>query len=138
MLPGVAGILIVDDDQTQLATLGAVLVSATEEEGGPHEVTVATSLAAARILLARASFDVVILDLHLPDGLGVALLPHLAGAMAFLLTGDADAPERNLRHPALVRVATKPINGEILLHWVQTAAARAAVRRATPPRRPAS
>ncbi len=42
-----------------------------------HEVTVAGTLAEARALLARAAFDVVLLDYDLPDGKGGELLTEI-------------------------------------------------------------
>jgi two-component system OmpR family response regulator len=82
-------ILLVDDSETIRVTVAALL-----EDAG-HVVTEAESLAAARGCLGGAAFDVVLLDVHLGDGLGPTLIPELRAthpaATIALLTGDAAA-----------------------------------------------
>ena len=63
-------ILHVDDDQDLLEVARGVL-------GGAGEVVSTTSLAEARRVLAARRPDVVVLDLGLPDGSGVELIPEL-------------------------------------------------------------
>ncbi|MBI1949304.1 MAG: response regulator transcription factor [Deltaproteobacteria bacterium] len=63
--------LLVEDDANLRATLDEVL----RDEG--FSVAAADSVASATALLAAASFDVVILDLMLPDGDGYALCERL-------------------------------------------------------------
>ena len=80
-------ILIVDDSAALCLTLSALL----EDDG--HVVTTAESLASARRLLpTAASFDLVVLDVHLGDGFGPSLIPELRAAAPSvriaLLTGD--------------------------------------------------
>ena len=43
-----------------------------------HKIDIAQSLAGARSRLSDGSYDVVILDIHLPDGNGLDLLKHLS------------------------------------------------------------
>ncbi len=65
-----ARVLLVDDNDANRLTLSALLVS----EG--FQTTESSSLADARRSLAVASmFDLVLLDLHLNDGLGLELIP---------------------------------------------------------------
>src|SRR5712692_2087916 len=42
-----------------------------------HQVTVAATLAEARVLLPSEAFDVVLLDFDLPDGKGIELLEEV-------------------------------------------------------------
>lgn len=63
-------VLHVDDDPD-------ILQVTAETLAGAAEVTGAASLAAARAVLTRARPDLVILDLGLPDGSGLELLPDL-------------------------------------------------------------
>jgi DNA-binding response OmpR family regulator len=83
-------ILLVDDSDMIRLTLGAVL-----EDAG-HAVTEAESLRAARACIRKAPFDLVLLDVHLGDGLGPSLIPELRAALPAatiaLLTGAADPP----------------------------------------------
>jgi DNA-binding NtrC family response regulator len=63
-------VLLVDDNDANRFTLSALL----ECEG--FEVTEASSLADARKALAAAArFELVLLDRHLSDGLGLELIP---------------------------------------------------------------
>ena len=64
-------ILLVEDDANLRDTLGEVL----RDEG--FSVAAADSVTAATALLAAASFDVVILDVMLPDGDGYALCERM-------------------------------------------------------------
>lgn len=64
-------ILLVEDDRT----LGLSLRIALGQEG--HTVTVATTLAAARSVTRARDFDLVLLDLGLPDGDGLDLCREL-------------------------------------------------------------
>ncbi len=81
-------VLLVDDDESQRISLGILL----EDEG--FRVDVAASSARARALLdaADAAYDVVLLDMHLGDGLGSALLPRvrerLPRAVTLLISGS--------------------------------------------------
>jgi PAS domain S-box-containing protein len=66
----VARVLHVEDDVDLLHGIAAIL-------GGDAEVAAARNLKEAREQLARTPFDLVILDLALPDGSGLELLPLL-------------------------------------------------------------
>ena len=67
-------ILVVDDEPTILSTLKKAL----ELEG--YAVDVAGGVGVAEQRLARKSYDVLLLDVALPDGDGVALLERLRRA----------------------------------------------------------
>jgi DNA-binding response OmpR family regulator len=78
-------VLLVDDSDSVRLTLGAIL-----EDAG-HIVIEASTLASARRCLQDACFDLVVLDVHLGDGLGPSLIPEvraaLPGARIAVLTG---------------------------------------------------
>lgn len=69
-----ARILVVDDEPDLLTLYELALI----REG--HQVQTASTLAEARSALAEATFDVLITDMRLPDGLGMELLRELAAA----------------------------------------------------------
>ena len=69
-----ARILVVDDEPDLLTLYELALI----REG--HPVQTASTLAEARSALAEATFDVLITDMRLPDGLGMELLRELAAA----------------------------------------------------------
>lgn len=64
----VARVLLVEDT----AALARTYIGYLRDD--PYQISHADTLAAARRLLAEQSFDVVLLDLHLPDGNGMDLL----------------------------------------------------------------
>lgn len=69
-----ARILVVDDEPDLLTLYELALI----REG--HQVQTASTLAEARSALAETTFDVLITDMRLPDGLGMELLRELAAA----------------------------------------------------------
>jgi DNA-binding NtrC family response regulator len=80
-------ILVVEDDEDAARTLSALIVREK------HSVASAHSLHAARRLLALQSPDLLLLDLHLPDGNGFDLLADHGGLLSdtevILITGQA-------------------------------------------------
>jgi two-component system NtrC family response regulator len=68
-----AKVLIIDDDDLMCSTLANLV------QRNGHEAACATSLHAGRQQAAARLFDVVFLDVHLPDGNGLDLLPGLEG-----------------------------------------------------------
>ncbi len=67
----VAGVLVVEDDPRSAALMEAIL------EGICRRVVVANSAAAALDLLAESEFDLITLDIGLPDLSGLALIHHI-------------------------------------------------------------
>jgi DNA-binding NtrC family response regulator len=66
-----ASILVVDDENTIASALELLL----RDEG--YEINISSSVAETQSLLARRWFDLVFLDLRLPDGDGIDLLEHI-------------------------------------------------------------
>jgi DNA-binding response OmpR family regulator len=63
-----------------------------------HQVTVAGTLAEARILLARETFDAVLLDYDLPDGKGGELLEEIRRQqLAVQVIGVSSREDNNAR-----------------------------------------
>ncbi len=91
MIPAV---LIVDDSLTVRMDLAEHLA------GAGFAVTTSATLAAAREALAGAAFALVVLDVQLPDGDGIAMLAELRGdpltaAMpVMMLSGEAEVRDR--------------------------------------------
>jgi DNA-binding NarL/FixJ family response regulator len=83
--PKAAKRALVVEDQT---TLRELLCELLADEVG-YQVEASASGADAKLRLARQRFDLVLLDLVLPDMHGFELLPLLAGARVLVLTAQA-------------------------------------------------
>ncbi|WP_321912516.1 MULTISPECIES: sigma-54 dependent transcriptional regulator [unclassified Paraburkholderia] len=103
--------LIVEDDPNSLSGLSAIL------SADGFSVDTAATLAQARAALARFIPDVVLVDLNLPDGGGLELLPYLpaqppGGALpVIVMTGNAtvESAIEGLRH-GIWDYLLKPVN----------------------------
>lgn len=84
-----ANILVVDDDPM---IRNALVLQLTQLK---HTVMVAESLADGAEMLPLASFDIVFLDVNLPDGSGLDLLPTIrqadSGPEVIIITGEGSA-----------------------------------------------
>jgi len=119
--------LLVDDDNAFLLMAAQVV----REEGGA--VTAVRNLAAAREATAERSFDLVLLDNHLPDGKGYDFFDQLARrnpeAPVVMITGLPDLSEAiALTRNGLFDYLTKPINVDALVACLQRAKLRLAAR----------
>lgn len=65
-------ILSITDDKADQRAIAQLI----EESGLQGELTLASNLAEGRASLAETSFDVVLVDLELPDGTGIELFDH--------------------------------------------------------------
>ena len=68
-----ARILIIDDDRV----LAEMLVE--QMEASDHDAASAYTLADGLALLQQSSFDIVLLDVQLPDGNGLEYIPIITG-----------------------------------------------------------
>ncbi len=113
-------VLLVDDEPALVDVL------ATAVGGMNCAVTVARTLAQAKKLLAGGQFELVVADVGLPDGTGMALLPHLRrhcpAASAIVITGDptVDRAVAALRDGA-VDFLPKPFDAEQIVDRVRRA-----------------
>ena len=108
-----ASILIVDDDDTVRETLTEFF-----QLVGMQVIAVATA-ADARNAVARHLPDVVLMDLHLPDAVGLSLLEQLRqedpDAAIILLTGHADVRTAvGAMQGGAIDVLEKPVNLDAL------------------------
>ena len=119
--------LLVDDD-TAFAAIAAKVV---RDEGGT--VTLAADLATAREATATQSFELVLLDNHLPDGKGYEFFDQLTrrhpDAPIVMITGMPDLGEAvALTRNGLFEYLTKPLNVDALAACLQRAKLRLAAR----------
>ena len=110
-----ASLLIVDDDLLFCEALGSTL----EEQG--HRVLMAHTLARARELLKKQAVSVVFLDVYLPDGIGIdlmpglALLPEVPEVIVVTAQGDPDGAAKAITAGAWDYVQKPAHMGEIAL-----------------------
>ena len=119
--------LIVEDDSA-FATVAAQVV---RDEGGA--VTLAKNLAEAREAASNRSFDLVLLDNHLPDGKGYDFFDQLArrnpDAPIVMITGMPDLGEAvTLTRNGLFDYVTKPVSVVALAACLQRARLRLAAQ----------
>jgi CheY-like chemotaxis protein len=99
-------VLVVEDEAPNRALLRAVLARSQNERLREALLLEATDLATARRHLAENAVDVVLLDVRLPDGNGLALAeelralddavrPRIVILSASVLPGDRDAALRS-------------------------------------------
>jgi CheY-like chemotaxis protein len=72
-----ATILILDDDPVNRSLIRAILARASAPDLQRATLREAGTIAAARAILASDEVDLVFLDVHLPDGLGLDLAAEL-------------------------------------------------------------
>jgi two-component system, OmpR family, KDP operon response regulator KdpE len=70
-------ILAVDDDPVNRSLIRAIVSRATDVSIRGATLHEATNLAEARSVLGREAIDILLLDVHLPDGLGLDLAAEL-------------------------------------------------------------
>lgn len=104
---GAPTILHIEDD-TDIIQITQVLV---EDLASYHY---AVSLAQARQLLAQRRFDLVILDLTLADGTGLALLPAIDSASRILVFTDQESTPELARQVSMVLTKSKTSNDQFL------------------------
>jgi diguanylate cyclase (GGDEF)-like protein/PAS domain S-box-containing protein len=100
--PELVRVLLLEDERVTAEVVAQYL---RRIPGLAVQLDAAATLAEARELLARHSFDLLIVDLHLPDSSGLATLDAVArasGGLIIVLTADASPP---LRNSALARGA---------------------------------
>lgn len=70
-------ILALDDDPVNMSLIRAIVSRASDPAIRGATLREATTLAAARDVLDRETIDILLLDVHLPDGLGLDLAMDL-------------------------------------------------------------
>ncbi|MEI7035315.1 sigma-54 dependent transcriptional regulator [Fulvimonas yonginensis] len=125
-MPTIASILLVDDDAQFLE----VVTDFAEQKN--CSVTGAPSLAHALKLTAQQHFDLLLLDLSLPDGNGLDLIGHLdqrQTAQVVVVTGHptVETAVRSLQLPVMDYLI-KPIEGDELRRLIDQAIAAARLR----------
>ena len=113
-------VLIIDDDEE----LAALLALYAERAG--FGTTCATALALARVRLSQKSFDLILLDMRLPDGNGLDFLNELkarhASTPVIMVTGELEIEHavRAMRSGA-ADFLTKPVDGPTITRAIKQA-----------------
>jgi signal transduction histidine kinase len=132
MIEKVLRVLLVEDDAADQVLVRNLLSSA----GMPIEVTSAASMAEATHAAGNGMFDLVLLDVSLPDGQGLAMVMEavvaLAGLPVVVLTGltDEEAGEGAVQAGAQDYLVKGRLTRETLGTCIRYALARHAVQQA--------
>ncbi len=115
--------IIVEDD----AGFSAMTAQVIRDEGG--ETTIASTIAAARELAGARTFDLVLLDNHLPDGKGYDFFDQISrrnpDAPVIMITGVPDLGEAvSLTRNGLFEYLTKPVSADALVSCIGRAKLR--------------
>jgi diguanylate cyclase (GGDEF)-like protein len=114
-------VLLVEDD-LHVQQLGRLILS-----GADYDVACAGTVREAHDLLAARTPDVVLLDVHLPDGLGLEVLatmqkdPETAGIPVIVVTGSMEAGAVRALDAGAHDFLPKPFEPEELLARVRAA-----------------
>lgn len=117
-------VLVVDDEPELIELIGEVVKAQVD-----CKIVSASTVEEARQILAREPVEVLVTDVHLPDGDGMSLLPHLReyqpNASAIVITGSPsmDRAITAIRGGAIDFV-TKPFSNEQLIERVRSAIER--------------
>jgi CheY-like chemotaxis protein len=71
-------ILLVEDNEMNRALVRAILARTAEPRLRGTELVEAENLAAAQAALGRGGYDVILLDVHLPDGSGLTIAQEVS------------------------------------------------------------
>ena len=118
------GVLVVDDEPGLIELIGDVVKAQVD-----CRIVTASSVEEARAILESQPVEVMVTDVHLPDGDGMSLLPHLRehhpNASAIVITGSPsmDRAITALRGGAIDFV-TKPFSNQQLVERVRSAIER--------------
>lgn len=115
-----AEILILDDDRELCTMLRERLVS----KG--HSVTTSHTIASGLAIVEKESFDIVLLDVELPDGNGLEYIPRFRKCLSepevIIITGqgEADGAERAVLSGAWSYIEKPHVVRELNLHLTRT------------------
>ncbi len=116
----IANILLVDDDDTLRGVVRATL------EMEDYEIVEAPSCRTALAMLGKQSFDLVLLDIHLPDGSGLRVLEAVSerrpSTIVMMMTGAVglDNALKSIKLGASDYI-TKPFSSNYLLKAIEHA-----------------
>src|SRR5664279_1446291 len=89
-------VLLIEADSSEARLIEAALAS---KGGKPYRIERATCLSESIALLDKASFDIVLLDLGLPDGQGIPVFEQVSSAApnALIIILSSEEDEENAR-----------------------------------------
>lgn len=113
-------VLLVEDDPVEAGLIQAALAGAWD---GPFRVEWATRLSVALDRLAREAFQVVLLDLSLPDGQGIEIFNQvfLAAPEAIVLILSTASDEETARLAVQRGADDYLVKGHVGSHWLPRA-----------------
>jgi len=116
-------VLVVEDDR-QFATYITSLIT-----NGGYQVTAVESGAEALVNIAQKKYDIVLLDVFLPDATAMQLIPKMKELQAdikivTMTGGDTAELEREVRELGIVFYLSKPFSPEMLMEILRHTCSR--------------
>jgi len=110
-------VLLVENDTNEARLIEAALA---RKGGKPYRIVRATCLSEAAGLLNKASFDIVLLDLGLPDGQGIPVFEQVSGAApnALIIILSSEDDEETARQAVQNGADDYLVKKQVDSHWL--------------------
>jgi len=110
-------VLLIEDDANDASLIETVLVHTGEQ---PYPVKRAACLSDALVLLAKEHFEIILLDLSLPDGCGIEVFAQVSRAApsALILILSSPADEETARLAVQKGADDYFVKDQVDVHWL--------------------
>ena len=110
-------VLLIEDDANDASLIETVLVHTGEQ---PYPVKRAACLSDALVLLAKEHFEIILLDLSLPDGCGIEVFAQVSRAApsAWILILSSPADEETARLAVQKGADDYFVKDQVDVHWL--------------------
>ncbi|WP_310491769.1 EAL domain-containing protein [Dechloromonas sp.] len=110
-------VLLIEDDANEARLIETALA---RKAGKPYQVERAVGLSEALGILAKASFEIVLLDLSLPDGQGIAVFEQVAQAApdALIIILSSEDDEETARLAVQNGADDYLVKDQVESHWL--------------------
>ncbi|MGB4062325.1 MAG: EAL domain-containing protein [Azonexus sp.] len=110
-------ILLIEDDADEARLIEAALA---RKGGKPYQIERATGLSEALGILAKASFEIILLDLSLPDGQGITVFEQVSQAApdALIIILSSEEDEETARLAVQNGADDYLVKDQVDAHWL--------------------
>jgi diguanylate cyclase (GGDEF)-like protein/PAS domain S-box-containing protein len=110
-------VLLIEDDANEATRIEAALA---RKGGKPYQIERATGLSAALAMLAKTSFEIILLDLSLPDGQGITVFEQVSQAApdALIIVLSSEDDEETARQAVQKGADDYLVKDQVDAHWL--------------------